>query len=64
MEVKASGINPVDTYIRTGTHSIKPSLPYIPGADVAGSVKTVGAAVTKFKVNIMSLKRPPRNIQE
>ena len=51
MEVKASGINPVDTYIRTGTYAIKPNLPYTPGSDVAGAVKSVGAAVTKFKVS-------------
>ena len=53
MEVKASGINPVDTYIRTGTYAIKPNLPYTPGSDVAGSVKSVGAGVAKFKVGII-----------
>ena len=50
MEVHAFGFNPVDTYIRTGTHSLKPNLPYIPGSDVAGSVKSVGTDATKFKV--------------
>ena len=51
MEVKASGINPVDTYLRTGTYFIKANLPYTPGSDVAGAVKSVGAAVTKLKVS-------------
>ena len=55
MEVKASGINPVDTYIRTGTYAIKPNLPYTPGSDVAGSVKSVGAGVAKFKVGIIPI---------
>jgi len=50
VEVKAAGINPVDTYIRTGTYAIKPKLPYTPGSDVAGIVKDVGKNVTKFKV--------------
>jgi len=49
VEVKAAGINPVDTYIRTGTYAVKPPLPYTPGSDAAGIVKHVGSAVTKFK---------------
>ena len=50
VEVKAAGINPVDTYIRTGTYALKPPLPYTPGSDAAGIIKDVGSAVTKFKV--------------
>ncbi|XP_060578400.1 zeta-crystallin-like isoform X2 [Ruditapes philippinarum] len=49
VEVKAAGINPVDTYIRSGTYAIKPPLPFTPGSDLAGIVKDVGANVTKFK---------------
>ncbi|XP_052790958.1 zeta-crystallin-like isoform X2 [Mya arenaria] len=49
VEVKAAGVNPVDTYIRSGTYAIKPPLPFIPGSDVAGIVKDVGSKVTKFK---------------
>jgi len=48
--IQAAGVNPVDTYIRTGTHSRKPALPYTPGSDGAGVVKAVGAEVTQFKV--------------
>lgn len=49
VEVKASGINPVDTYVRSGTYALKPELPYTPGSDLAGTVKAVGPAVTRFK---------------
>lgn len=49
VEVKAVGVNPVESYIRTGTYAIKPSLPYTPGNDAAGVVKEVGAGVTSVK---------------
>ncbi len=49
--VKAVGVNPVDTYIRTGTHTVKPALPYTPGGDCAGVVTAVGPGVTKLKVH-------------
>ncbi|PVD22252.1 hypothetical protein C0Q70_18060 [Pomacea canaliculata] len=49
IKVKASGVNPVDTYIRNGTYARKPNLPYIPGSDAAGIVEAVGEKVTKFK---------------
>lgn len=51
INVKAAGINPVDTYIRTGTHSVKPTLPYTPGKDGAGIVQQVGSDVTRTKVD-------------
>lgn len=47
--VKAAGVNPVDTYIRTGTHAIRPALPYIPGFDGAGVVASVDSAVHAFR---------------
>ncbi len=46
VQVHAAGVNPVDTYIRTGTHAVKPQLPYTPGFDGAGVVTEVGAGVT------------------
>ncbi|HEV8593697.1 MAG TPA: NADPH:quinone reductase, partial [Pyrinomonadaceae bacterium] len=49
VKIMAAGVNPVDTYIRSGNHAIKPDLPYTPGKDGAGVVDTVGEAVTKFK---------------
>ncbi len=45
VKVEAAGVNPVDTYIRTGTHAQKPQLPYTPGKDAAGTVEKTGAAV-------------------
>ena len=42
VRVHAIGVNPVDTYIRTGTYAVKPSLPYTPGLDAAGTVESVG----------------------
>jgi NADPH2:quinone reductase len=41
----AVGVNPVDTYIRSGTYARKPTLPYTPGTDVGGVVERVGAGV-------------------
>ena len=40
VEVKAVGVNPVETYIRAGTYPRKPELPYTPGTDAAGVVET------------------------
>jgi NADPH2:quinone reductase len=49
IDVKAAGINPVDTYIRAGTYARKPTLPYTPGTDAGGIVESVGAGVTRVK---------------
>lgn len=46
VRVEAAGVNPVDTYIRSGTHSIRPALPYTPGKDAAGIVEQVGEGVS------------------
>ncbi len=50
IRVKAAGVNPVDTYIRSGTYTFKPSLPYTPGHDAAGVIERVGEGVTRLKV--------------
>jgi NADPH2:quinone reductase len=48
--VKAAGINPVDTYVRSGTYARKkPALPYTPGFDAAGVVESAGSSVRRFK---------------
>jgi NADPH2:quinone reductase len=49
VRVKAVGVNPVETYIRTAAYVKKPNLPYTPGTDSAGVVEAVGANVTKVK---------------
>jgi len=45
----AAGVNPVDTYIRSGNYAGLPSLPYTPGKDCSGIVEEVGDGVNKFK---------------
>jgi len=47
--LKAAGVNPVDTYIRTGNYPPKPALPYTPGWDGAGVVEAVGEGVKRVK---------------
>ena len=42
VRVKAAGVNPADTYTRSGSYARKPTLPYTPGIDGAGVVASVG----------------------
>ena len=49
VRMQAIGVNPVETYIRAGTYSYKPALPYTPGNDGAGVVEQIGDSVTEFK---------------
>ena len=49
VKIHAAGVNPVDTYLRTGIHAHAPELPYTPGKDGAGVVERVGNGVTQFK---------------
>jgi NADPH2:quinone reductase len=51
IKVQAAGVNPVETYIRSGRYATLPTLPYIPGSDGAGLVSAVGDGVTEWKVN-------------
>jgi NADPH2:quinone reductase len=47
IQTKSIGVNPVDTYIRSGAYGARP-LPYTPGFDCAGVIETAGAE-TPFK---------------
>jgi NADPH:quinone reductase len=49
VDVKAAGVNPVDTYIRSGQYAALPPLPYTPGADGAGVVAAAGSDVQGLK---------------
>ncbi|WP_158738411.1 NADPH:quinone reductase [Alteribacillus sp. YIM 98480] len=49
VKVKASGINPVDTYFRKGIREV-PSFPHIPHFDLAGVVVEVGANVESLQI--------------
>src|SRR5689334_5724164 len=48
VRVIAAGVNPVDTYVRSG-HFGTPTLPVIPGRDIAGIVEETGPSATQFK---------------
>ncbi|HEX9078146.1 MAG TPA: NADPH:quinone reductase [Desulfuromonadaceae bacterium] len=50
VEVRAAGVNPVDTYIRAGFYRPDLPLPYTPGIDGAGIITAVGAGVKHRKV--------------
>ena len=50
LKVGAIGVNPVDTYVRSGNFTRLPTLPYVPGIDVAGTVVSIGGDVEKCKV--------------
>lgn len=45
VRVQAAGVNPVETYIRSGQYAAAPPLPYTPGSDAAGIIEAVGPGV-------------------
>src|SRR5690349_10875444 len=49
VRIHGVGVNPYDTYMRSGTYAVKPPLPYTPGSDGAGVVEAVGPGITKVK---------------
>jgi NADPH2:quinone reductase len=49
VRVRAAGVNPVETYIRSGVYARKPNLPFVPGGDGAGEVEAVGAEIKNWK---------------
>jgi NADPH:quinone reductase len=54
VRVKAIGVNPVETYIRSGHYSkaagVISTLPYTPGRDAAGVVEKIGAEICDVKI--------------
>ena len=50
VQVRAAGVNPIDTYIRAGIHGYSATFPYTPGLDAAGIVESVGQEVTNVSV--------------
>ena len=48
VKICAVGVNPVETYIRSGAYSRLPSLPYTPGNDASGIVEAIGKGVEGF----------------
>ena len=49
VDIRAAGVNPADTYMRSGTYAIVPKLPYTPGGDAGGVIAAVGSNVRQFK---------------
>ncbi|KAF8367999.1 hypothetical protein PRIPAC_85828, partial [Pristionchus pacificus] len=49
IDVHTAGINPVDTYIRSGAYGKLIPLPYIPGREGCGIVREVGSDVEHVK---------------
>ena len=49
VKVGATSVNPIDTYIRSGTVAIATEFPYIIGCDLAGTVEACGDAVSRFQ---------------
>lgn len=50
VRVHAVGVNPYDTYMRSGGYAQSPTLPYTPGADAAGVVDMVGDRVSRVDI--------------
>ena len=51
VRVKAAGVNPYDTYMRSGAYGSKnPALPYTPGSDAAGTIEAMGPDANHLKV--------------
>lgn len=51
IRVTAAGMNPADALLRSRRLRLvaRSSLPFVPGADVAGVVEAVGSVVTRFR---------------
>lgn len=50
VRLHAAGVNPVDTYIRSGQYAQAAHLPYTPGLDGAGVIESVGPGVAHRQV--------------
>jgi NADPH:quinone reductase len=49
VRLHAIGVNPVETYIRSGSYAKLPALPYTPGGDGAGIIEHVGEGVSELE---------------
>ncbi|OQR80418.1 quinone oxidoreductase-like [Tropilaelaps mercedesae] len=50
VRVEYAGVNPVDTYIRSGAFGKVPALPFTPGKDGSGVVYKIGSSINHLKV--------------
>ncbi len=51
IDVAAAGVNFPDTLITRGQYQFKPSPPFSPGGEVAGTIREIGPGVTGFEVH-------------
>lgn len=51
VRIRAAGVNPVETYIRSGQYAALPALPYTPGSEGAGEVVALGSGVAAGSVD-------------
>ncbi len=58
VDVKAAGCNFFDILMAQGRYQVKPPLPFVPGAELAGIVSAVGAEVDGFRVGDRVLASP------
>jgi NADPH2:quinone reductase len=49
VRVRAAAVNPIDTYVRSGSVAMPLVFPFVVGCDLAGEVVAVGSGVTAFK---------------
>jgi NADPH2:quinone reductase len=61
IDVRACGLNFVDTLLIQGLYQIKPPVPFVPGSDAAGIVESVGEGVTRFSVGDHVMAMPGLN---
>jgi NADPH2:quinone reductase len=50
VKIHAAGVNPVDTYIRSGHYARIPEVPYTPGTDGAGVIDSFGTKMSRFAI--------------
>ena len=50
VRVRATALNPIDLYIRSGMVAMPMSFPQVIGADFAGTVEALGPGATRFRV--------------
>jgi len=50
IQVRAIGVNPVETYIRSGTYGNMVQPPYTPGSDTAGEIVAIGEGMNDFQI--------------
>jgi NADPH:quinone reductase len=50
IDVAAASINFPDVLMVQGLYQVKPPLPFVPGAELAGTVRALGEGVSRFKV--------------